>query len=52
MVPKLQIHSDRAREDIQYMKDHALIGKFVGIWPANEGFDLVDKYNLETIGPL
>ena len=35
-VSKLQINSKRVREDIQYMKEHALIGKFVGIWPTKK----------------
>ena len=30
-VPKLQIKSERIREYIQYMKERAFIGKFVGI---------------------
>lgn len=32
-IPKLQIKSERFRDNVQYLKDHALIGKFVGIWP-------------------
>ena len=36
MVPKLQIKSERVREDIQYMKERALIGKFVGIWTTEK----------------
>ena len=36
MVPKLQIKSSRIREDINYMKEQALIGKFVGIWPSEK----------------
>ena len=32
----LQINSERVREDIQYMKEHDLIGKFVGICPAKK----------------
>ena len=35
-VPRLQIKSDRIREEIQYMKERALIGKFVGIWPTEK----------------
>ena len=35
-IPKLQIKSDQIREDITYMKEHALIGKFVGIWPTKK----------------
>ena len=31
-VPKLQIKSERVRDNIQYMKERDLIGKFVGIW--------------------
>ena len=34
MVPRLHTTSDRVREEIQYMKERALIGKFVGIWPT------------------
>ena len=33
-VPKLHIKSEIVREDIQYMKEWDLIGKFVGIWPT------------------
>jgi len=36
MVPKLLIRSKSVREDIQYMKDHALIGKFIGMWPMEK----------------
>ena len=35
-IPKLQIKSTRIREDINYMKERALIGKFVGIWPSEK----------------
>ena len=31
MIPRLQIKLDRVREEIQYMKERALIGKFMGI---------------------
>ena len=30
-IPKLQIKSTRIREDINYMKERALIGNFIGI---------------------
>ena len=33
-VTRLQIKSERVREDIQYMKERALIGKSMGIWPT------------------
>ena len=35
-IPKLQIKSTGIREDINYMKERALIGKFVGIWPLEK----------------
>ena len=35
-IPKLQIKSTRIKEDINYMKERALIGKFVGIWPSEK----------------
>ena len=35
-VPKLQIKSARIIEDISYMKEQALIGKFIGIWPSEK----------------
>ena len=35
-VPKLQIKSDRIREDINYMKERALIRKFVRFWPTDK----------------
>lgn len=31
--PKVELPSDRINARIQYMRDHALIGKFIGIWP-------------------
>ena len=36
VVPKLVIRSDRVRDYIQYMKDHALIGKFIGMWSSEK----------------
>ena len=30
------IKSDRLESHIQYMKDHALLAKFVGIWPLEK----------------
>ena len=36
IVSKLQISSERVMEDIQYMKEHALINKIFGIWPAEK----------------
>ena len=35
-IPKLQIKSTRIREDINYMKERALIGKFIGIWRSEK----------------
>ena len=35
-IPKLQIKSTRIREDISYMKERSLIGKFIGIWPSEK----------------
>ena len=35
-IPALPIKSDGLEADIQYMKDHALIAKFVGIWPMEK----------------
>jgi len=32
-IPSLVLKSANLRGKIQYMKDHALIGKFIGIWP-------------------
>lgn len=31
--PKVELPSHRINARIQYMRDHALIGKFIGIWP-------------------
>ena len=31
-----QIKSKGLRDRIKYMKDHAVIGKFVGIWPSEK----------------
>ena len=36
IVSKLQISSERVMEDIQYMKEHALIDKFFRIWPTEK----------------
>ena len=35
-IPKLQIKSTRIREYINYMKERALTGKFVGVWPSEK----------------
>lgn len=35
-ILKLQIRPERVGEDTQYMKYHAHIGKFVGIWPVEK----------------
>jgi len=32
-IPSLALKSENLRRKIQHMKDHALIGKFIGIWP-------------------
>ena len=32
----MQIHVEGIRAHIQHMKDHAFIGKFVGIWPSEK----------------
>ena len=32
--PKVYFPSERINARIQYMRDHALIGKFIGIWPT------------------
>lgn len=32
-ISNFQIKSEGLRDRIQYMKDHAFIRKFVGIWP-------------------
>jgi hypothetical protein len=33
-APKYVINSPRIEEQKQYMQDHALIGKFLGLWPS------------------
>ena len=35
-IPTLQIQAEGLRSHIQHMKDHALIGKTVGIWPSKK----------------
>ena len=35
-IPSLTIRSEGLAEHIQYMKDHALISKFVGFWPMEK----------------
>lgn len=34
--PKVEFPSHRINARIQYMRDHALIGKFIGIWPMEK----------------
>ena len=34
--PKIDLPSHRINAQIQFMKDHALIGKFVGFWPTEK----------------
>lgn len=34
--PKIDLPSHRINARIQYMKDHALIGKFIGFWPTEK----------------
>ena len=34
--PKIELPSQRINTQIQYMKDHALIGKFIGFWPTKK----------------
>jgi hypothetical protein len=35
-TPKYVIKSTRVGEHTQFMKDHALIGKFLGLWPSKK----------------
>lgn len=34
--PKIELPSQEINERMQYMKDHALIGKFIGFWPTEK----------------
>lgn len=34
--PKIELPSHRVNGQIQFMKDHALIGKFIGFWPTEK----------------
>jgi len=34
--PKIELPSHRFNAQIQYVKDHALIGKFIGFWPTEK----------------
>eukprot|EP00253_Pinus_taeda_P005142 PITA_05142 len=34
VIPTVEFPSHRINARIQYMRDHALIGKFIGIWPT------------------
>jgi len=34
--PKIELPSQKINERIQYMTDHALIGKFIGMWPTEK----------------
>jgi hypothetical protein len=36
VAPKYVIKSTRVGEHTQFMKDHALIGKFLGLWPSEK----------------
>lgn len=34
--PKIELPSHQINAQIQYMRDHALIGKFIGMWPTEK----------------
>ena len=34
--PKIELPSQRINTQIQFMRDHALIGKFIGLWPTEK----------------
>ena len=34
--PRVELPGHRINAKIQYMKDHALIGKFIGLWPTKK----------------
>jgi len=34
--PKIDLPSQRINTQIQFMRDHALIGKFIGLWPTEK----------------
>jgi len=34
--PKIELPSQRINTQIQFMRDHALIGKFIGLWPSEK----------------
>jgi len=36
VLPSIALKPENLRKRIQYMKDHALIGKFIGIWPTEK----------------
>lgn len=33
-LPKIELPSHRVNRKIQFMKDHVLIGNFIGFWPT------------------
>jgi len=35
-IPTIELPRKRINSQIQYMKDHALIGKFIGLWPIEK----------------
>lgn len=37
--PKIDLPNHRINAKIQYMKDHALIGNFIGLWPTEKALE-------------
>ena len=35
-IPRYEITSSKIGEKIHFMNEHALIGKFMGIWPQDK----------------
>jgi hypothetical protein len=48
VVPKYVVNSLRVAKQTQYMKDHALIGNFLGLWPFVVRSTQMDQHLVET----
>lgn len=44
--PKIELPSQHINTQIQFMRDHTLIGKFIGLWPMEKALHdwIIDKW--------
>ena len=50
LIPSMVVRSSNLRDWMQFMSDHALIGKFISIQSSKKKTDMVDQLFLETEG--